>query len=457
MRRRALTRRTLLRAGAAGAAATGTAALAGCFGGTDPVADSARDPLAVVPDGTTVVLAADVDALLADQVLRTRLNDYLEDASSDGPPAPESLGAALDSLQETLGLDVRLVSTAVTFAGYEPDAPAGGVVWTDWTTDEVRDAASSAGASVRTEEYAGRTVLATDGGGAIGVLDEGVFVAGEPPTIEAVLDVRAGNEPAVEGRLRDGFTATADGAMRFAFVAPDDLGQRATGTGGGIDPATASALTHGYGAYVADGEARRATITLETDSADAATALGDTLGTALSDARRQARSMSGSGRFADDARAVLDSVEIATEGSSVTVSVGEAELLPIAVLVLFGAFAMPVGASSRSGPVAPQATFEFEYDADADVLAVTHYGGDVVRADSLYIRGDSFAADTGADMAGPGAWAGSTSAEVDGHPAVAAGDSVAIGAASDYRCRVVWESPDGSVSSELAIDRGPDA
>jgi flagellin-like protein len=137
-------------------------------------------------------------------------------------------------------------------------------------------------------------------------------------------------------------------------------------------------------------------------------------------------------------------------------------ILMVAITVILAAviasFVLGLGSSQD---VAPTATFDFNYESGASTphVDVTHTGGDSIRGDELYIRGNSEVATTGewvADFSGP------TSGEVEGESAVTSGDSVQVnvdgGSTPDaYTIRVVWQSTQGDSSSELATDEGPDA
>ena len=139
-------------------------------------------------------------------------------------------------------------------------------------------------------------------------------------------------------------------------------------------------------------------------------------------------------------------------------------ILMVAITVILAAviasFVLGLGDSQE---VAPTATFDFNYDADNSQLTITHTGGDNVRSDELYVRG------TDVSPAPSGSWNDNAtsgtadryadnSTELQNNPAVTSGDSWTIPVdTSEYVVRVVWESTDGSSSSELATDRGPDA
>lgn len=130
-------------------------------------------------------------------------------------------------------------------------------------------------------------------------------------------------------------------------------------------------------------------------------------------------------------------------------------ILMVAITVILAAviasFVLGLGGSTE---VAPTADFSFNYDTDTDSVTVTHGGGDNIRQDELFIRGDS--------LGESGNWQTITDSEatgtIEGVSAVVSGNSANVtGVTSDYVLRVIWESSAGDTSSELAVDRGPDA
>jgi len=449
------TRRRLLQAGAA----VGATALAGCFGGGGDGGGSGVQPATVVPSGSQFAASLDVQALLDDGTLRSTANDLLDElggAGGMGAGTPATVSDALDGVEEAAGLDPRDVTAATGFGSYADAAPVGGVLWTDWSSDAVRGAIEESAGTVESGEYAGHTVLEPSGAGTVGILEDGVYAVGERQHVEAVVDVAAGDADAVGGSVKAGLDETNDGAIALAFEAPADLAESGT-TAGGIDPAVVGSITHGYGAYVIEGDARRSYLTLVTGSADDASALQSTLERLLAEGRQQLSAADDQQPMIEEMRAVLDATSVSTADASVTLSTDDSEAVPIILVAVVGSFVLGLG-QRQQGPVSPQVMFEFSYDAEAGIVTVTHAGGDHVRADALFVRGRGIGAASGADVTAPGPWAGSTSGEVGDAPAVTAGDSVTVGVTGgDYELRLVWESPDGSTSAVLAEDHGPDA
>jgi hypothetical protein len=112
--------------------------------------------------------------------------------------------------------------------------------------------------------------------------------------------------------------------------------------------------------------------------------------------------------------------------------------------------------------VAPTADFSFNYDPGDPAVTVTHSGGDNIRADEIAIRGENLATGSysNANWYDNATNSGNADASgsIEGQSAIVSGDSWEVDVSGgDYILRVVWESSAGDTSSELAVDRGPDA
>ncbi len=450
------TRRRVLQTGAV----IGSAAIAGCFGGGGPDDSSAGpqqdQPLGVVPSSAQFAISADVTALLDDQALRSSMNDALSGASGSGglPTSVGSVSAGLDRIQESVGLDPRSVSGAVGFGGYSPDAPAAGVVWADWSVDELQTAMADSGVEPETDTYADRDLLVANDA-VIADLTGNAYAVGERGGVETVVDVASGDASAAGGTLQSGFQATSGGAIRLAFVAPEGLGEE-QGSSGMVQQSTMRAITHGYGAYEIDGDARRSYVSIETDSASAAGDLQTAIQQSLQMARQRVERASARQPMVEEMGALLEATSVSTSGTTVTMEATDAEVVPLAFVAVAASFVLGFGSSQGSS--LPQATFEFEYDQAAGTVTITHNGGDNIPADQLLIRGQGFGAASGADMTSAGPWAGTTSGGSSSDPTVAAGDSVTVGVSGgDYELRVIWESAEGGQGATLAMDQGPEA
>ena len=146
-------------------------------------------------------------------------------------------------------------------------------------------------------------------------------------------------------------------------------------------------------------------------------------------------------------------------------------ILMVAITVILAAviasFVLGLGGNQQATPTA-SFTFDFTDNSDNSedsYLEVTHDGGDTIQAKEVFFRGSSFGGSFSASGVSPtytinqgDDWPGSqTSASKGDESAVAAGDSVVMGANSDYEVRVVWQPGEGDQSATLGQDTGPDA
>jgi len=147
-------------------------------------------------------------------------------------------------------------------------------------------------------------------------------------------------------------------------------------------------------------------------------------------------------------------------------------ILMVAITVILAAviasFVLGLGDSQET---APNASFDFDYDAGSDVLTVTKSGGDAIDGANVYIRGsspnpnsvgitggDTFSTDTALSD-----YSLSSGDGIDGVGGYTSGDIGAGqgfeinygGDADAYEITLVYE--DGDISEELISDEGPDA
>jgi hypothetical protein len=409
--------------------------------------DDCPDALGVVPAGATVVGVADVGALLADDALRARLNDFLAAAGETAETVPTAVESVLNAATDAAGLDPRSLSSLVAFGSFDADGPTGLVARGDWTTADVRTALEAGGTRVESRTYGGESILLGEGV-AVGVPADGTFAVGDRSTVERVIDAVADEAPRFEGHLREAFEATSPGAIRVAAVAPDDLGEGTAGDDPAVDPAAVRSITHAYGAYVIDGDERRASITIETDDADAADTLGSDLEAARAEVVSSLEERPTARPIVDEFATELESVAVAADGTAVVVEADDGTVLVTLPLALYSAFLVGFGSRPSPDPT-PAVAFEFESDPEAGTLTITHVGGDTVRARALAIRGEGLATGTWAELGGE------ADGEVGGDPAVVAGDAVSLDADPAYVARVVWVdvADGGNQTAILAEDR----
>jgi flagellin-like protein len=147
--------------------------------------------------------------------------------------------------------------------------------------------------------------------------------------------------------------------------------------------------------------------------------------------------------------------ELAQDRRGVPPVIGVVLLVAITIILAAGTATFVFGLGDEPAPVTPKTTFSLEYNNNStgQFVEITHTGGDAVRGDQLFVRGES--------LGESGAWAngdGSMSGTVDSNPAVVSSDTWTVNVTGeDYVIRVIWESSDGERSAELASERGPGA
>ncbi|SDF85032.1 type IV pilin [Halorientalis regularis] len=151
-------------------------------------------------------------------------------------------------------------------------------------------------------------------------------------------------------------------------------------------------------------------------------------------------------------------------------------ILMVAITVILAAviasFVLGLGGSQQT---TPQASFSWDFTEVEDsstgdnvvngYAEVSHDGGDSIRHDELIFRGSGFDGDIidsgdGNISAKSGNinWpANGSSGSTGDTSAVVGGDSLNIGATSDFEFSLVWEPEEGDTSATLSEQTGPDA
>lgn len=434
-------RRDVLRVGGSLAALGLVGGLSGCQGTTSAASDGGPERIDTVPQGVTAAVHVDVTGLLNDQQLRDSLDSFARDAEQT-----TNVSQALSSANDQLGLDPRKVSELVAFADASAGSYVGLRLWTDWADSTVTD---QLGPDSEERTYEDVTVYDT-GNGSVAVLGDGQFVAGTTAAVEDALDVRSGGGATVDGKVRTAYTAARSGYVRFGFDVPSGL--IAAGVNSEDVAETAGTLSYGYGSLYSSGERTGLTLSFETTDADTAGTVKEQFDVWLARMREQLETAADEQALRERVDGLLEGTEVIRDGSTVTVRTreGGGELAVLTIGAVLGTFALGFGRSR--GPDVPQVVFEFEYDGGAGELAITHDGGDSIRATGLSVRGSG--------LERTGRWddlGGGTSGDLGGDPAVVAGDRLTLEANANYEATVVWESEDGSASATLAQDTGPGA
>jgi len=452
-------RRDLLRSGVALTALT---TLAGCSGLMDSLGDDggSSSALATVPDGVTLALTVDAEAVRNDDATKTLVNAWFEGRTegSTRDDRPESYDDLLGRFEDDFGLDPTAVSSLTPFfdgGGFYGFGARGGaaVVTADWAPEDITESLSdSMGNSYEEDEHYGQPIYhpETDryyGAGIwLGVLGDGEYVVGLESAVRETIEVSLGEVESLDGRMQAAYAATRDAPVRFVLdlplgLLPDEIERDDTTVQ--LEPLNEVATV--AGAVTRDGNTRGIEVTMAADDTDTAENLVDTIEGYIAFVE--------GGTEREAMVEVLNEVAVSRDGSDVVLRY-ESTVDDLADTVR--AFAEPRDDRRRHRDT-PAVAFSFDYDESAGTVEITHDGGDSVQATALHVRGAGFADADGADMTSGGQWRGSASGEIDGESAVVAGDRVVVGVDGDYELAVVWEREDDQVSATLARDIGPDA
>ncbi|WP_123537966.1 hypothetical protein [Halosimplex salinum] len=279
----------------------------------------------------------------------------------------------------------------------------------------------------------GFRIFSTDDQRAVAVRDGMLVTAGavsswddsdKRPVVEAVVDARTGNAAQYVDAVDD--CARLLDAVGSAHVLQGRTHEAGETFEGGVG--------EGMGYHVGSDETRAHAAAVFADEGSDRSAMAD---------------------WAGDSEAFLGSdPTVRADGRAVTATA----LVPTGEVTEFpGEFPGPNVSSDDTRPNAPTVSLSMDYEERGDgrgICTVSHEGGDSIDRSALSIRGKGFEDVEGADQTGAGPWQGSASGDGE---TVVAGDSVAVGVASDYVLSVVWTADDGETSSTLDHDEGPDA
>ncbi|WP_256545828.1 type IV pilin [Halobellus inordinatus] len=138
--------------------------------------------------------------------------------------------------------------------------------------------------------------------------------------------------------------------------------------------------------------------------------------------------------------------QLFTDDSAVSPVIGVILMVAITVILaaVIGSFVLNLGGSIQQ--TAPQASFDFDYNASGTNVTITHQSGDSVEAARLNTTGLS-ATPSSAE------WSG----KIDG-TTISAGTSAEFNNTKQWSgetLRVVWSSPNGETSATLSQSTAP--
>ena len=436
---------------------SGCSQLSSSIGGTGGSTDS----IETVPAGSQYVLEVDFTVLYDDEALREGINEELKSVRDEmqSDEVPESVTAALDQVETEAALDPRSMSRAILSGTYEDDAEydqAAYTFWTEWSEEDLLATIEEEGPSYTEESYGDTTVYAPEQQTQMGtqarlaVLEEGVFTVGTRSQVEATIDTHNGDADPISGEVRNGYDASTDGHLRYAFdVVASEV---PASTGAQFDTSAFRDVTYGYGSLSKDGSDRVASLGMKTAGEETATDISDIVQGLLVLAEQQVENSDATDT--EELLTALEATDVSADGSAATVTHTRPASDFAAVLTpVLLSFVVGTGTAPSERP--PQVSFSFEYaedSGDQGQVAITHTAGDTVPASQLSLQGTGFKDVDGVDQIQAGPWQGTTT---DGN--IVAGDTVSVGVSSDYELSLVWESESAGTSAMLATDQGPDA
>ena len=368
MNERSVSRRDVLRT-TGGLASLGiVSGLSGCSGITGALGgNGGTNAVETVRADSQYVLEVDFTAMYEDDALRDGINEELSSVREEmgSEEIPEDVTGALDRIEEEAELDPESMSEAILSGTYEGDAgedQAAYTFWTEWSEEDLLDVIEEEGASYTEESYGDTTVYAPEQpmqSGAptrMAVLEEGVFTIGTQTHVEATIDTHNGDEDPVSGEVRDGYDASTDGHLRYAFdVVSSEVPES---TGGEVDPAVFTDVTYGYGSLSEDGSDRVMSLSLETDDEEATGEVTEVIEGALSMAEQQIEESET--EDSEELLTALEATEVSGDGTTTAVTHTRAaeEFAAVATPVLLS-FVMPAGASASASSSEAMASARF--------------------------------------------------------------------------------------------------
>ncbi|QCC49775.1 hypothetical protein [Halapricum salinum] len=319
-----LTRRTLLQRGAGAAGFVTLGSLAGCGsdgGGNGNGNGNGNAPgSGQIPAAAQAMVQVDAQGMLNDDNIRSVVNTFLEEAAAQGGyTGPQTMEEVLSRAESESELSPQGFNSMTMFMKVEGQNAVenylGMLFETDWTAQEMIDAAGGLGADVTEGTYQGvTTYTTTDATGETTMaadLGDGMFALGTENAARDAIDVSTGNGDAVSGNLANYFDQTSGGYMRFTSMIPedqipDDSGQMDVGF---------QQIRYVSGSFYSQGSNLGVDLNLHTTGSEAASELSTNLDAALN--------FLSSGYDDPTAQEIIDQIEFSTSGPTVTITYAE--------------------------------------------------------------------------------------------------------------------------------------
>ena len=189
--------------------------LAAACGGSDAKAKAGE----LIPEGSEVVGRIKIADILKDDNFKS-LFQALPAGFNDERTFEELLGEA----EAETGVDLRELDNILFFAKLSGKDAFASIAQGKFERDKLGAAfQKEAGEAVASIEYKGITVLEDeDEDISIAFLDEDTVVVGNSDSVRSVIDVQAGDAPALSGTVMDTFEGLNDAMVRVSVTIPDD-------------------------------------------------------------------------------------------------------------------------------------------------------------------------------------------------------------------------------------------
>jgi|GEM_PF-1160696 len=300
---------------------------AGCAGLLSDDSGSASDAakLDSVPANVDSVAFVDIGGMLEDDALRGIADTYFAELNASSPyySGPASISEAIADAENDTGLSATQFETVTSFsnASEQVDAESGSfngaLVTSSLSKTELESALTNqTGMTFATETYGNATLWVPESefasGNVVGWLGDGTFVTGTESAVKSVVDVRAGDAPALSGDLRETFADTRSGYVKFAMNVPQqdlDTGPYASETQFATETLNAVQAVSG------------ALYTEETDIGGVTNVVTNTSSSATNIMQVMQGAISAYELASEEAAAeTVDKIEVTSEGTTVTVS-----------------------------------------------------------------------------------------------------------------------------------------
>jgi hypothetical protein len=257
--------------------------------------------------------------MLSDQNVRDVVNKFLEEAAAEGQyEGPMTMEEVLSQAEGESELDPSGFHSMTMFMQVEGQAAVedylGMLFETDWTAQEMIDAADGLGEDVEEGSYQGvTTYTTTDATGETTMaadLGGGTFALGMQSAVEDAIDVSTGNGNALSGDLSTYFDQTSGGYMRFASMIPEE--QIPEGGSGGTSIPGLQQLRYVSGSFYSESSNLGIDINMHTTDSESATDLSSNLDSILAFAAQDIQDPT--------AQEIVENIEFEASGQTATMS-----------------------------------------------------------------------------------------------------------------------------------------